>query len=67
MAESVTGIVGLRETLTSENYALRFVWTIVFLTGVTATGYFIYSTTIEYLDDPLSTTVRLGLRLLCKI
>lgn len=57
LAESVTSAVGLKEALLSHNFAIRFIWSLLFLSGALSTAYFMYKTTSEYLDEPTATKV----------
>lgn len=57
MAKRVTGIVGLREAAMSESPVAKFLWTLLFFTGLATTGFVIYKTTDEYLCEPTATKV----------
>lgn len=57
LADSISGVIGLRETVTVKHQGLRVVWLVIFCLGVAATIYFLYATTAEYLDEPTVTKV----------
>lgn len=64
MAHNVGSVVGLREALTWGHRPLRAVWGILVLAGLTATIFYIYRNTSEYLNREAATKVRVSLVLL---
>lgn len=58
LAENVTGIIGLKESITTKHPILKYIWAFLFCIGIGATIFFIYATAKEYLDEPTLTKVR---------
>lgn len=58
LADSVTGIIGLREAITTKHKLLKCIWAFLFCVGIGATIFFVYQTIEEYLDEPTMTRVR---------
>jgi hypothetical protein len=57
IANNVTGIVGLKEAADSKHPLVKFIWSILFIAGLVATGFFTYRTAQEYLAEPSATKV----------
>lgn len=62
LVKSVTGIIGLKEAVLTQNRILRFIWASLLILGTFATGFFIYKTACNYFDEPTYTTVSSSIR-----
>lgn len=57
LAESVTGIIGLKESVATKQPIIKYIWTFLFCLGIGATVFFVYGTANEYLSEPTLTKV----------
>lgn len=59
-ADYVSSIIGFREAVTAKHAVLKYTWAILFVVGIAATVFVLYSTTNNYLKEPTLTRVRRG-------
>lgn len=57
LADNVSSLVGLREAVTLRRRWIKYTWAVLLCFGLLATGYYIYESTIEYLENPTATNV----------
>lgn len=50
-------IIGLKESIKTENRLIRGVWAAMFILAVGATVYYLYQTIFDYSDNPTATSV----------
>lgn len=50
-------IMGVSEAIKSKHRLVKILWTIIFVAGLAATGYFVYRILDEYRNDPTATKV----------
>lgn len=57
LANAVTGVIGLKESVSKKNRMLRYIWSFLFTVGFLATVLICVATVVEYLDEPTLTKV----------